>query len=163
MAVRFTKFVTGDLKERTAINEAVVGVYNDVFKELQGLEFIKAFNKMGKIVLDNTLPITPKDTGALRDTGRYKVVRSKKNGNPILRVTFGDVQGSDTGKDVDYAVYVELNRPRNVDKTYTTPGTGPFYLTRGTEASISEIKELAARQIRLAAVRAARKARQKGD
>jgi hypothetical protein len=83
---------------------------------------------VGNIVLANTLPVTPMKTGALRASGRVEVQHTS-NG-PRALVKFGD-------SSVNYALQVHENLEA---EHWTTPNTGPKYLTRGTYASLDQIK-----------------------
>jgi len=79
----------------------------------------KALREVAEEIRDEALPLTPKDTGALR---RSAFVDSQTTTNGAEAVVGFNKQGSG---DADYAVFVHEMPATN---TFTTPGTGPKFL-----------------------------------
>ena len=127
------RFIVRNASEaRTAIQQ----MFNDAHKTFGGLNQVidKSFEAAGKRVIELTEPITPMDTGDLRRTLRYNV--GLKDGQPTLFVTVG-------GMGVDYAFTVHEDLYPNAPYTHwTTPGTGPKFLSRGGEAAAPELLDI---------------------
>jgi len=161
MGIKVTTTITGTLipgagpKGGKAILDDVGRTFQQTIfgldKEL-GAAAEKAYEKMGPILLDKTLPFVPRDLedpirggGALEDSGRWEVEKGR-SGKPTLRLKFGgsDFSVADTrntrGKGwVDYALIVHENMdPVNWKK----PGSGPKYLERGLEAARPELERI---------------------
>ena len=140
---RQTLFAGGTARRRKTAG-AIQGLVVSNLKE--AMERVKNVNEqtaqeVGDIILRRTLPKVPMETGKLRNTGRVEVGSSRR-GNTTVQVKFGD-------SDVDYAVFVHENMPRNVpEKQYTTPGTGHHYLQNGAAESVNEIDALLKRKLR---------------
>lgn len=98
---------------------------------------LEAAKEAGDLILQTALPLTPMDTGALRDSGRVTVEGTAKN--ITVKVTFGD------DAEVPYAaiVHEDMERPQN----YTTPGTGAKYLEIAVDQCSHEIEELFAQRV----------------
>lgn len=92
---------------------SVKGVSKFVFNLQEfGFEFLEAGKKALaaelQLILQETLKITPKDTGALRESGRVFKPRSNKRAELVsFDIVFGGV--SRRGKFVDYAAIVHEN------------------------------------------------------
>lgn len=87
-------------------------------------------------ILKKSLEVTPKDTGALRKSGR--VLHVPKTAKNIMRAS---VRYGGKGK-VIYAAFVDV-MPESND--WTTPGTGPDYLRKvGLQESKGITKDAAA-------------------
>lgn len=82
-----------------------------------------AMEKVGDAVLQETLPITPQDTGALRESGKYEV--EQERGMTTTTVSFGEGLPDDRA----YITH-EIFGVRKPVK-WTTAGTGPKYLWIG--------------------------------
>lgn len=139
---RQTLFARGSAKGRRTDAGAIQGlVVSNLQETMQRVARVnaEAAEEVGELILKNTLPKTPMDTGALRESGRVMLAKSRR-GNPTVEVTFGS--GS-----VDYAVFVHEDMPRGIDKRYTTSGTGPKYLQQGAAESIDEIRSLLIRKL----------------
>lgn len=136
MAQRHTLFARGNAKGRNkatgAMQGLVVSRLEDIFNATKNAQSDIA-KEAGEIILKNTLPKVPMFTGALRDSGRVEAGMSV-TGNVTVQVTFGN-------SEVDYAVFVHEDMPRDVEKRYTTPGTGPKYLQLGAAESVDEVNE----------------------
>jgi len=88
-------------------------------------------NEFGNEILKETLPITPKKTGALRDTAKIDVKRFKNKSK--MSVSFGGPAPNFPGVDVHYAYHVHETF---VDPSHrTTPGTTHKYLIVGYDKS----------------------------
>lgn len=92
---------------------------------------LNAAKDAADLLLERALPLTPMDTGALRESGRTEVERK---GNKITaKVIFGNEET------IDYAAVVhEDMQPKN----WTTEGTGPKYLETAVDQTRDEIEEL---------------------
>jgi len=137
----WTHFARGKHESRTLTKHLTVyGLEED--SKRYGKSAKRAARESGELILKNTLPFVPKKSGDLRATGRYEVKKSKR-GRIVAEVSFGDPP------DVDYAYYVHENKPNPPDtKDYTTPGTGPFFLKRGAEASKQKMDQIFAENMR---------------
>ena len=94
--------------------------------------------KVGNIVVKNTIPLTPKDTNALRESVATETFETSNTVG--VTVSFGN-------DEVDYAQIVHNDmEPKN----WTEPGTGPLYLSKGVQASTKEIEEYLANAIKTA-------------
>ena len=108
-------------------------------------------NEVGKEVLNDTIPITPKKTGALRNSAKYRVF--KNQGKYTLRVSFGgtapsfpQIKDDQTGRisgTVDYAI----DRHEIRAKIYGTPGTGWKYLYTGANKTVARSEEIIGRAL----------------
>lgn len=101
---------------------------------------VEAVREIGNTVVLNTLPITPKDTGALRESARVTVEKTSRG--PRVFVSFGgrDVKVTPTKNApkgfVDYAVIVH----ESVDKNFKV-GQAKF-LDEGFRRSRDEIDRI---------------------
>ena len=115
------------INDATSAAKAEVGMKKDfgVFTNtvLENLKF--GMFEIGKEVLRETEPITPRKTGALRNSAKFRV--KKEDENAVLSITFGGVAPSFPSVNVDYA----LERHEVLAKVYTIPGTTWKYLTIG--------------------------------
>lgn len=97
---------------------------------------LHTMEKVGQIVLDNTIPITPMDTGDLRESAQMETF--EKANSVGVTIGFG-------GGEVDYAQIVHNDlSPHN----FTTPNTGPMYLYKGVQMSLKEIEEVIAADLK---------------
>ena len=90
-------------------------------------------------VLKIANPITPKDTGALRKSGRVIAPRKNSIRNIVARVRWG-------GAKAPYAAYVH-EMPSTFN--YTTPGTGPQYAARAANQLAAALPESVAKFLRV--------------
>lgn len=134
--VRKTLFASGRSNRRTPAGAIQGLVVSNLEQALGRVKQVNqdAAHEVGDIILKNTLPKVPMDSGDLRETGRVEVGESSK-GNATVRVLFGNEK-------VDYAMYVHEDKPSNVEKKYTTAGTGPHYLQHGAAESMPEIEAM---------------------
>jgi hypothetical protein len=109
----------------TKKNVLTVARLKGIFEEVNNdaLHIAKA---CGDLILERALPLTPMESGKLRESGRVEMTGTGKNIQ--VRVAFGN------DDDVNYAAVV--HEDLNSDKHFTVEGTGPKYL----EASGKRIK-----------------------
>lgn len=131
---RWTHFSRGKHEDRTLTKHLTVYSFREIEKRsIKKAE--EAAEQSGETILKNTLPVTPKDTGELRRSGRAEVKESKR-GNVVAEVSFGN-------NTVDYAYYVHENLPNPpATKNYTTQGTGPYFLINGVNKSKQKLDRI---------------------
>ena len=129
MAVRKTVFAVGSGKGQINMASQMKVALTGLTDILQGLKggSIEILKEAGQMVLDETIPLTPKDTGDLRESAAIKAERTS-NGAKVT-VSFGN-------ETVDYAVLVHEDME---DKHWQEPGTGPKYLEKGTNVALPKI------------------------
>ncbi len=115
------------------------------YKKFQGVvvaEMTRILQRAGEIVLERTLPHVPKDTGALRASGRVRVI-STGRGRVATEVSFGGPENpvspteNAPGGIVDYAVFVHEDMPSGQDRSYGEGG--PKFLDIGGQEATPEV------------------------
>jgi hypothetical protein len=114
----------------TKKNVLTVARLKGIFEEVNNdaLHIAKA---CGDLILERALPLTPMESGKLRESGRVEMTGTGKNIQ--VRVAFGN-------DDVNYAAVV--HEDLNSDKHFTEPGTGPKFLEQAVNESKDEIETL---------------------
>ncbi len=92
---------------------------------------LSAAQRAGDLILANTIPYTPEDTGDLRASGKVEVGGGFKTIQ--VSVTFGD-------NDSEYAAIV--HEDMEGEKDWTVEGTGPKYLEKGVQDSLADISKI---------------------
>jgi len=139
---RQTIFARGTANRRSkagAIQGMVVSNLKEKMDQAKQVSHDTA-EEAGYMILRNSLKYTPMDTGALRDSGEVNS-GTTATGNTKVEITFGS-------QDVDYAVFVHEDMPRDRPKSYTTPGTGPKFLQKGASESVDAIDSLIKSRLR---------------
>lgn len=120
----------------------VVQAYRVKFLDKVDREAKNALEAHLKSLLKTAIAITPKDTGALRDSGRYEV-EQWPNG-PRGHVSFGGINykvsptvNAPAGF-VTYAVQIH-EAPPNV--AWSTPGTGEKFLERAVKLTSRSLRD----------------------
>jgi hypothetical protein len=115
----------------TKKNVLTVARLKGIFEEVNNdaLHIAKA---CGDLILERALPLTPMESGKLRESGRVEMTGTGKNIQ--VRVAFGN------DDDVNYAAVV--HEDLNSDKHFTVEGTGPKYLEQAVNESKDEIESL---------------------
>ncbi len=115
------------------------------YRKFQGVlvaEMTRILQRAGEIVLDHTLQHVPRDTGALRASGRVRV-KSTGRARRAAEVSFGGAENpvsptvNAPGGIVDYAVFVHEDMPSNQDRTYRQGG--PKFLDIGGQEAAPEV------------------------
>ncbi len=132
--------VISDAAGAAAAGQLILKSIDRLFKG--AMEEAKKFaDKSGKIVLEKTLPITPRQFGGLRQSGRTSVeVKSKTE--VISTVSFGgaDFKVDPTPNAPDGFVFYAVNVHEDTTKKHKT-GQAKF-LETGVKLSMSEVDEL---------------------
>lgn len=135
MAVRFTSAARGATGLRGRVIQSYVTDYK-AFVGRTNREVRSIMLGAAKIVLRNTLPLVPVDTGALRESGRAKVLKTNKGYAGIVSFGGEDAPVTPTRNApegiVDYATYV------NYAKRDLVTGEHMF-LEKGSQASKDEV------------------------
>jgi hypothetical protein len=97
---------------------------------------IEIGKRAGQLILDRALPLTPMETGALRESGRVEIVGDDHSKNIQVKVIFGYDDG------VDYAAIVHEDLE---PKKFTEAGTGPKYLETAVDQSAAEVVDMFAK------------------
>ena len=129
---------------------------NDVSTETK-----QALRESGDLLRDQARELAPKDTGALRESGRTFVAESGRGTRTKVSVTVsfgGNTKVSPTRNApngvVDYAAWVHEGISGFATEgaiNYTTPGTGPKFLERAAQMKEQEIKNLIRKRLRAVA------------
>lgn len=105
------------------IKDAVDGVAQEVAEDIYTLS-------------QQYVPVSDEiDAGRLRDSGSVE-----KSGEGY-EISYGKGMTDDEGGK-SYAFFVHEDMPRGVEKKYTTPGTGPHYLSRAVFEVVGNDNEL---------------------
>jgi len=133
------------------MQKAVSGM-RKAYKDFTEIVEFKAFDAMpdiGQLVLDNTLPITPRDTGALRNSGRFTVDR-KPNKEAIVAISFGGrnyrvppTRNAPKGY-VDYAIIVH----ENLDNVAAFNQGEEQFLLKGGNKSLKQAQNVLRNKLR---------------
>lgn len=104
----------------------------------------RAIRDVAQQVLDQADQYVPELDGDLRATGRVDVVE-KRGKTWYAEVVYGD-------SEINYAFFVHEDIPSGVEKTYSRPGSGPFYLQRAgdevcTQQTFREALQKATKEI----------------
>jgi len=122
------------MAKRVKSNKAsVTSLLNKLPGEVSSRAFSSADNvakKVAQDVYDKSQQYVPLDTGELKESG--EIVQLKKGHYEVVYRA-------------PHAFYVENNIPSPPEnKNYTTPGTGPFYLTRAIDEVASDTEVVGA-------------------
>jgi hypothetical protein len=146
MAVRRTQFATGSSGRKSLRGIGLILTDYKRFKDKVDDEVETIMEGAANIVLENTIPLTPEATGALRSSGRAFAIRTLKGLAGV--VTFGGPENPVTPTPnapsgiVNYAVMVH----EDLERQYAVGG--PKYLERGGIVSKQEVDEYVLSELR---------------
>jgi hypothetical protein len=139
MAIKKTIFAGGQtgVDNSRSIN-AAISAYKE-FAEVARSDAVRILRGVGRIILDSTIPFVPLQTGALRESGRFNVERTRQGARLVISFGGGDypvtpTENAPTGF-VDYAVLVHEDLTRNYKVG------GPKFLDLGIGAARTQFDQ----------------------
>ena len=119
------------------------------FKDFVEIVEFKAFNAMfdiGKNVYGTAIPLTPKDTGALRNSARYDVERKAKKGSEVV-ISYGgaNYRVPPTKNAPNGIVFYAITVHENLNNVTFKVGEPQFLLKAGNRTQGENLRILAKR------------------